>query len=162
MRERELKHRLRLRLRTGIKAAAPAEFFKQVREVDVDVRAARHILVILTVTVVIDAFSVELIDSPLALCGISLSHQARFALNGYPCAVRHLHPHLRYDAVAVEVIVAVLISLVISIIVERPAVAGIGPERFGEVTGIGIRIAHWQYVPCQLPVQRRVGDNPRG
>ena len=122
MRKRELKHRGRLGFRAGIETASSSKTLEEVREVDIHVSASGNILVILTVTIIIDSFGVQFVHALLPFGGISPAHQPGLSFHGNPGAVMGLHPHHGDDTVAVKIIVTILICLVIGVIIEGPAI----------------------------------------
>ena len=110
---------------------------------------------ILAVAVVVEALGIELPDALLALGPVGLLHQARLAGDGDPGALGVLDPHLGDEAVAVEVVGAVLVGLVVLVVVAGPGVAGVEAQGLAEVDRGGVRVAAGQDVPG--PVGPQVG-----
>jgi hypothetical protein len=130
----EIQQRPRLRLRDLVRASAVGVLLVAVHEVHVEVNAADAVLVVLTVTVVIDAFDIQGKDGPLALVPIGgdvktrlvgVRHQVRF--------VGFVHPHHRDQAVVVEIVGRVLVVDAVAIQVVGTHVAPELRPHVGEV-----------------------------
>ena len=95
MGEGELQQAEGLGLAARPAAAGRGEGLEQVGEGHADVDAARAVLVVLAVAVVVDALAVEHVEALLALGRIRLAHEPGLALDGDPLAGRVLDAHLR-------------------------------------------------------------------
>jgi len=124
--------------------------FEEVREGRADVDAAGAVLVVLAVAVVVDALGVELVDALLALGPVGPLEDAGRGGDGEVFAFGVLDAHLGDEAVAVEVLGAVLVDRVVLVVVRRARVARVEAEggrgRREETRG-GVGIAAGQDVP---------------
>ncbi len=129
--------------------------FIEVREGRAQADAAGPVLVELAVAVVVEALGIELPDALFALRPVGLLHQARIAGDGHPSPFGVLDPDLGDEAVAVEVVGAVLVRRVVLVVVLRAGVPAVEPLGLGEIERRGVGIAAGQDVPG--PVGPQVG-----